>query len=284
MKPQNQQDQGVAGDRVSRRGVLSGGMGGLLALGGLAVLGGAGGCVSSGSAGRSGRPGAVWPGGRTVTDSSGMPVPAGQPVSRGRPVVVPPPAQPTVTAAPKPAVVPVTPPQGRGVSGLTMLPRSAWTRQGPTLTEINPMQKVERITVHHEGWNAVYFTDRPSTAARLEQIRKVHTRDRGWSDIGYHFIVDRSGTVWQGRELKYQGAHVRDQNERNIGILVLGNFDKQSPSREQTASLVGLLKRLQSAYRVPTARVRTHQEYNATSCPGKVLQAQMAAIRKRFLA
>ncbi|MEM6552781.1 MAG: N-acetylmuramoyl-L-alanine amidase [Planctomycetota bacterium] len=277
MEPKNQQDQSVSGDRVSRRGVLSGGVGGLLALGGVVVLGG---CASGGSVGRSGRPRAVWPDGRTVTDASGMPVPAGQPV--GRPVSVPPPAQPTVAAPEKPAVVPVSP--SRGASGMTMLPRSAWTRQGPAMSEINPMRKVNRITVHHEGWNAVYFTDQPSTAARLEQIRKVHTRDRGWADIGYHYIVDRSGRVWQGRELKYQGAHVRDQNEHNIGILVLGNFDKQSPSREQTASLVGLLKRLQSAYRVPTTRVRTHQEYNPTSCPGKVLQAQMQAIRKRFLA
>ncbi|MEM6392559.1 MAG: peptidoglycan recognition family protein [Planctomycetota bacterium] len=211
-----------------------------------------------------------------------MPVPAGQPI--GRPVSVPPPAQPTVVAAEKPAVVPVQPTTGRGTSGMTMLPRSAWTGQPPTLTEINPMRRVNRITVHHEGWSAVYFADRASTAARLEKIRRIHTQDRAWADIGYHFIVDRSGRVWQGRELKYQGAHVKDQNENNIGVLVLGNFDKQSPSREQTASLVGLLKRLQSAYRVPTARIRTHQEYNPTSCPGKVLQAQMVAIRKRFLA
>ena len=72
---------------------------------------------------------------------------------------------------------------------------------------------------------------------RLEWIRNGH-RGKGWSDIGYHYIIDRSGVVWQGRDItRWQGAHVKNRNENNIGVMCLGNFMLQQPSAAQVAAL-----------------------------------------------
>lgn len=141
------------------------------------------------------------------------------------------------------------------------------------------MGGINRITIHHEGWTPVWFSDQASTAARLEQIRNIHVRDRGWGDIGYHYVIDRAGRVWQGREIRYQGAHVSKNNEHNVGIMCLGNFDKQRPSDAQMQSLINTLRSVQHTYKVPARRVYTHQELSPTACPGSHLQPRVVAIR-----
>ena len=121
----------------------------------------------------------------------------------------------------------------------------------------------------------------PPTADRIEKIRKFHTGKNGWGDIGYHYIVDRAGRVWEGRPIQYQGAHVKNNNEHNLGILVLGNFDKQRPTDAQMKSLYNTAAALSKHYRIKKASVRSHKEINTTACPGKNLQNKMNALRSR---
>jgi len=143
------------------------------------------------------------------------------------------------------------------------------------------MLPVRWITVHHDGMSAFNANDQPSAAARLEAIRRAH-RGKGWGDIGYHFAVDRGGRVWQGRPLRWQGAHVKDCNPGNVGVVMLGNFDIQSPSKAQTDALQMHLAWLMKAYSVPVGRLRTHQEWPTakTACPGRSLQAHMVKARR----
>jgi N-acetyl-anhydromuramyl-L-alanine amidase AmpD len=174
--------------------------------------------------------------------------------------------------APKPAPIPANP-LGNVVA------RNQWAKDSPAVSLMNRMLPISYITVHHDGMDPFFATDSTSTAARLERIRKSH-RSKGWGDIGYHFAVDRSGRVWEGRALSWQGAHVKDYNEGNIGIVTLGNFDRQSPSPQQLAALNALLTRLMKQYRVSLSHVRTHQEWpSATACPGTNLQRYMVAVR-----
>jgi len=165
-----------------------------------------------------------------------------------------------------------------GPSAIQALSRSSWAARGPVMARLNPMNGVNRITVHHEGWTPVWFTDKNTTAKRLDQIRRNHV-DKGWADIGYHYIVDRAGRVWEGRNTRYQGAHVHEQNEHNIGVLVLGNFDTQRPSDAQMNALAKLLHELMGFYNVPLSRVYTHRELNSSTCPGRYLQARMVSLR-----
>ena len=199
---------------------------------------------------------------------------------------VPKPREPKVAAtlppkpAPRPAARPAASRQQAILPGVAVMSRENWTDAQPITPKVNPLRGAYRITIHHEGWTPVWFSDAKSTASRLEQIRKVHVRDRKWGDIGYHFIVDRAGRVWQGRDLKYQGAHVRNNNEHNIGILVLGNFEKQRPTQSQTAALVKTVNQLLRTHNIRRSRVMTHREIMPTACPGKNLQTAVVALRK----
>jgi N-acetyl-anhydromuramyl-L-alanine amidase AmpD len=167
---------------------------------------------------------------------------------------------------------------------LRAIPRSQWTSRPPVLARILPMNGVQKITVHHEGSGVVEFDDAATTAKQLEMVREFHAVDRGWGDIGYHYVIDRAGRVWQGRDTAYQGAHVRDHNAHNLGVMVLGNFDLQRPTEAQVTTLRASLITLQRSYRVPTAYVYTHQELNPTECPGVALQQRMVALRRSGLA
>ncbi|MFA9479123.1 peptidoglycan recognition family protein [Phycisphaerales bacterium AB-hyl4] len=164
--------------------------------------------------------------------------------------------------------------------GLNAVARSRWASAGPVTSRVNPMNGVSRITVHHEGWTSFWDNGEASTAERIERIRNVHVRDRGWGDIGYHYIIDRSGRIWQGRAIGYQGAHVGGANENNLGIMLLGNFDQQSPTDVQLDRLVSSLRSLMRTHNVANHRVYTHQELSPSACPGRNLQPRMVSLRR----
>ncbi|MCZ6835741.1 MAG: peptidoglycan recognition family protein [Planctomycetota bacterium] len=144
---------------------------------------------------------------------------------------------------------------------------------------MNRMIPIRYITVHHDGMDPFYGDSAAAAKERLELIRRGH-RGRGWGDIGYHFIVDRGGRVWEGRSMAYQGAHVKDHNEGNIGIMCMGNFEQQAPTVAQINGLNRQLADLMSRHTVAMRNVRTHQEWASTACPGRKLQAHMDSIRR----
>ncbi len=209
------------------------------------------------------QPGSLWPAG-----ASNLTPPADLPTAR-------PHAAATRAYAAAPARSAVT----AAVSTNGIISRAAWTRSGLASRSINAMNGVSRITIHHEGWTPVNFTNAADTYDRIETIRQIHTRDRGWADIGYHFVIDRAGRVIQGRDLRYQGAHVSEHNQHNLGILVLGNFEQQKPTAQQVESLGRFVAMQMKAHRIVKSRILTHQEINPTECPGRHLQVQVNRMR-----
>ena len=224
------------------------------------------------------RPGVIWPGdpNRPTVVGPGSAVPPVQP-STGRPAPQPHPTQPSTSASTGRTA-------GSNVTGgVRVIPRSTWAKADPVQARINKMGDVDMITVHHEGWTPVWFDDTRTTADRIETIRKSHLERLRAGDIGYHYVVDRAGRVWEGRNIAYQGAHVSENNENNLGIMCMGNFDQQQPSPAQLAALRSTLVALMKQHRVPVRKVYTHQEIKPTSCPGRVLQAHMVQIRRNGL-
>lgn len=185
-------------------------------------------------------------------------------------------------AQPRTAITPNRTNAAAPVTGLAAISRSQWTRTSTARSKVNAMNGISKLTIHHDGMDPSYITGKTAVAERIEKIRNYHTQEKGWGDIGYHYIVDRAGRVWQGRPLQYQGAHVRNNNENNIGILVMGNFDKQSPSDAQLKALFSAAETLTQQYSIKTAKVRSHQEINKTACPGRNLQKQMNALRRHL--
>ncbi len=163
---------------------------------------------------------------------------------------------------------------------LSIIPRIRWASTGTRTGRVNAMNGVNRITLHHEGWNTVSFHDVSTTQDRLERIRRNHVNNLGWGDIGYHYIIDRAGRLWEGRPIRYQGAHVGGHNEHNLGIMLLGNFDNQQPTQAQLQAMIQTVQVFRRRYNVPAHRVVTHQEITPTACPGRNLQPQIASLRR----
>lgn len=198
------------------------------------------------------------------------------------------PAPPPVIVA-KPAPKPISGPMGEanpvGEAALPWAkPRFLWAKSPPDFSNLNPMLPVTAITVHHDGMeDVIYATDTATMAARIERYRMLH-RGNGWADIGYHLVIDRAGTLWQGRAIRWQGAHVKNRNEGNVGVLVMGNFERQQPTAAQMRTLDRVLRDLMRTYRVPKSRVYTHREWPdaQTACPGRNLQPKVASLRTRL--
>lgn len=104
----------------------------------------------------------------------------------------------------------------------------------------------------------------------VDDIRKWH-RQRGFNDIGYHYVIYRDGTIHQGREEEFVGAHCKGHNSRSIGICYIGGMtaDNQSPkdtrTDEQKSSLLSLLIDLKASY--PNAVIRGHRDFANKACP-----------------
>ena len=159
-----------------------------------------------------------------------------------------------------------------------MAKRSSWATGNAVSSRMNRMSSIQHITVHHDGMSAFTATSGGAARSRIDSIRRGH-QGRGWGDIGYHYLIDPGGRVWEGRTIAYQGAHVRDQNRGNIGICVMGNYNDQTPNRAQLEALNGALASLMASHGIPVSRVHTHRELAPTACPGRTLQAAMNSLR-----
>ena len=221
------------------------------------------GCAPAARPGVVARP-TLWPDANTARGAAASGAPAytlSTTTSAARPVYV----------SDRPAAVPLN----------GIVSRAAWTPAGLASRNVQAMNGVNKITLHHEGGSPVTFTDTRSACARLEQIRQTHTRDRGWADIGYHYVIDRAGRVYQGRDPRYQGAHVAETNPHNLGVMILGNFEDQRPSDAQVQSLGRFIATLARTYRLPRTAIYTHRELKPTACPGRHLQTHIDTLRTR---
>lgn len=118
---------------------------------------------------------------------------------------------------------------------------------------------------------------------KIDEVRAWHTRDRGWRDIGYHFLIDRNGKVGTGRPLEQIGAHVRGRNSGSIGIALFGGHGSAKTDKfednftpEQDAALRQLLAELKNRFSI--SKVSGHNEYAAKACPGFKVSAWLKNI------
>ncbi len=174
-------------------------------------------------------------------------------------------------------------PPGGAAPWQRIRPRRDWDPAGKSDAGI-PMGKPFRITVHHSAHDAfIAGSAARSAAASAEVIRRMHAyhvQNRRWQDIGYHFIIDPRGGIWEGRPLHFQGAHAgAAHNKGNIGICVIGNYDAQGPSTAQVDSLTWLVRRLCAKYDIPSRQIFAHCELKATTCPGRFLKRIVVELR-----
>jgi len=124
------------------------------------------------------------------------------------------------------------------------------------------MRKINKIIIHcsatPEGRNAT-----------VKEIDRWH-RDRGFSQIGYHWVIYLDGTIHKGRDESLAGAHTVGHNADSIGVCYVGGVDKQMKPKDtrtptQRIALKELIKNLQERY--PGATIHGHNEFAAKACP-----------------
>lgn len=115
----------------------------------------------------------------------------------------------------------------------------------------------------------------------VADIRRWHL-ERGFSDVGYHYVVYLDGSVHAGRSEKLAGAHCIGHNRNSIGVCYIGGVasDCKTPedtrTPEQKNALEALLKQLKKRY--PGAAIHSHRDFAAKSCPSFDATAEYAAL------
>lgn len=117
-----------------------------------------------------------------------------------------------------------------------------------------------------------------------DTIKQWHL-DRGWSDIGYHYVIDIKGNLKEGRPVTRQGAHVRGYNKNSIGICYVGGCDanmkpKDTRTEAQRSVLRALLLDLMDKY--PNATLHGHNEFSNKACPSFDVQEEYKDIIEYF--
>ena len=158
-----------------------------------------------------------------------------------------------------------------------VLPRSRWGARKARRHNLTRAKDPWRfITIHHSALEKSIASVGTQSGAKnaLRKMQTYHMDSRNWGDLGYHFLIDPQGQVYEGRAMYWQGAHAgRDKNDRNnnvgnIGICLIGNFDVDRPSDASLRSLKKLVHTLRNQHRIPAKGIRGHMDWKQTECPG----------------
>ncbi len=148
--------------------------------------------------------------------------------------------------------------------------------------------------VHHTV-NANDYT-RAEVPGILRSIYAYHTQSRGWSDVGYNYLVDRFGRIWEGRyggiDRPVVGAHTLNYNDYAFAMSAIGNYDIRQPSAAVLQAYGSLFAWKLSLHGVDASSTRQwvgsrnfqaingHRDAASTACPGRYLYAKIPLIRQ----
>jgi len=157
--------------------------------------------------------------------------------------------------------------------------------------------------VHHTAGSSSYT--KAQSASIVRAIELYHVQGNGWNDIGYNFLVDKYGQIFEGRyggiTRPVIGAHAQGFNTGSVGISVIGDYSSGSITPAARAALASLISwrldlahvdPLSSVVRISSGNPRyaagqaltlraisAHRDVYPTSCPGQSLYAQLPALR-----
>lgn len=185
-----------------------------------------------------------------------------------------------------------------------VIPRSAWGANEEITRPAGSASAVRFAVIHHTAGTNVYT--RSQSAAIVRAIQLFHVRTNGWNDLGYNFLVDRFGQVFEGRaggaDRPVIGAHAEGFNTGSVGIAVLGTYGEEGISAAARAAIERLVSwrldvahvdplsamswlsggnpRFASGTAVRLRAVSGHRDTGFTSCPGTALYGELPAIAR----
>ena len=140
------------------------------------------------------------------------------------------------------------------------------------------MRKINKIIVH--------CTATPEGRdVSIDEVRRWHVEERGWRDVGYHFLVRLDGTVEEGRPIEMTGAHTRSHNWDSIGLAYAGGMSKDMTEPKDTRTeaqkdaLIDLICQLHDTY---GGTVYGHRDFSSKACPSFDAKKEYENISLRF--
>ncbi len=147
-------------------------------------------------------------------------------------------------------------------------------------------QKPGEIIIHHTGERT---QPKLSLEVKLRGLQgfamspgKVGALSKpAWGDVPYHYYIDVSGRIGEGRDPGFQGDGVTSfDNEDRIQIVVEGDFEREEPSKAELESLTKLVTWLALKYAIAPENISGHGDYDQTDCPGRNLKPFLEELRK----
>ena len=147
-----------------------------------------------------------------------------------------------------------------GIAGEKTLAKLPIMSMGLTHSKRNIKEIIVHCTATPEG-----------RVETVQSIRNMH-KAKGWSDIGYHYLIGLNGERWEGRNVNLIGAHCEGHNSNSIGVCYVGGVDKKMQAKDtrtekQKNAIVALLKDLRKLY--PKAKIYGHRDFDkkGKACP-----------------
>ena len=219
-------------------------------------------------------------------------------------------AQPAAASVTAPATVPVVAPAATTTNGLpvAVTTRAEWGANASYMSWDPEYARAGHVVVHHTAGTNSYSAGQSASIVR--GIYYYHAVVLDWGDIGYNFLVDKFGTVFEGRSGSVAapagrmsiGAHARGVNTGTMGISMMGDYSTVSPSDAQLSSVgkmagwflkragisdvtgwaglhVWTTERYQAGSTISMPRILGHRDVGYTTCPGNVGYSKLGPIR-----
>ncbi|WLW52697.1 N-acetylmuramoyl-L-alanine amidase [Streptomyces sp. YU58] len=247
----------------------------------------------------------------TPTDSTPTSAPATESPTPTPPATTTPSPTPTPTATPSttPSPTPTVPaPRPSTVVKPPIITQAEWGASTDYDGTPGYGTEIKAAVIHHTGTTSDNSLSCAESRARMRSIQQEHF-SRGYYDIGYNFVVDRCGQIFEGRsggmDLPVTGAHDVGFNTNTVGISYLGNYESAQPSRAALDAMARIVawkfgmygidptgkvtltsgvdagvdgNKIAKGQSVTLPRVFGHRDTNATACPGKNLYPKLPLI------
>lgn len=154
--------------------------------------------------------------------------------------------------------------------------RQLLTKHATKRYSMRSLDKVTHIAVHHS------LTKQGSA----ESYARYHVQNNNWPGIGYHFVIEKDGTIKWCHDPEVKSYHVGKSNGFSVGVCLTGDFRSQEPTSQQNASLYKLLKALMLELNIDAKNVWGHSEFDGYSwkeCPVIDMNALRQQLTKRQL-
>lgn len=130
------------------------------------------------------------------------------------------------------------------------------------------MNTPNKLIVHHSGGTDLNPLE--DTSHHTAAMIKAWHLAKGWDDIGYNWVIEKTGKVVKGRDEKKDGAHTLGQNSQSVGVCLSGNFDTTLPTKEQLESFEIFYRNLIKRYpNITPDKVFPHRKFANKTCYGR---------------